>query len=134
MGDEKDNRTLSGLVRDLMRDTAGLFRQEVQLAKTEISEKISHVGSAVAAIFVGALVVFAGFLVLLDAAVYFITDYFAPDAPLWLSATIIGGIVTSIGLVVVLKARSGLDADNLTPHRTVRSLARDTDLLKEKIQ
>lgn len=132
-GNGKDQRTLPMLIGDLMRDAVVLVRQEIQLAKAEAAEKVSVIGSAIAAMAVGGLVLFAGFLVLLDAAVYFIAEQFAGTVPLWLSALLVGAGVTIIGLVLVLKARAALTAENLTPERTVRSLAQDADMLKENL-
>lgn len=132
-GNGKDQRTLPMLIGDLMRDAVVLVRQEIQLAKAEAAEKVSVIGSAIAAMAVGGLVLFAGFLVLLDAAVYFIAEQFAGTVPLWLSALLVGTGVTIIGLVLVLKARAALTAENLTPERTVRSLAQDADMLKENL-
>lgn len=129
-----DHRSLSTLFTDLLFDAVRLIRQEIELAKAEASEKLSGLGIALGTLFVSGLVVFSGFLVLLDSAVFGITAYFGAEVPLWLSALIVGAMVTLAGLVALRQAAKSLSAKNLIPHRTIVSLERDKEFLKEKLQ
>lgn len=62
-------RPLLGLVTDLWRQSASLLRDEAELAKAEISEKISEVGTGIGSLAIGGAVLFAGFLLVLFAIV-----------------------------------------------------------------
>ena len=68
-----ERRSLIGLFSDLWRETSALFRAEAELAKAELSEKVSQATAGVTSLAIGGLVAFAGLLVLLDAAVYGVT-------------------------------------------------------------
>lgn len=121
-------RSLRELLSVLTRRTGDLVRQEVALAKAELSEKASQAGAGVAMLAAGALVAFAGLIVLLGAATFALVE-FALMAP-WLAATIVGGVVLVLGIVLLVVGRGRLKPANLTPSRTARSLKRDSELLK----
>ena len=62
-------RRMTGLVSDLWRQSTALLMDEVELAKAEMAEKTTHVAVSGGAIAIGGAVLFAGFIVLLLAAV-----------------------------------------------------------------
>jgi xanthine/uracil permease len=74
-----------------------------------------------------ALLALAGFVVLLQAAVYGLEE-FGLDP--WLAAVIVGGVVLVIGLLLLQKARHDLSAQNLAVHRTAANLRKDLNLVK----
>ncbi|HEX2199531.1 MAG TPA: phage holin family protein, partial [Burkholderiales bacterium] len=55
------SRSLVGLFSDLFRETSTLVHEEAQLAKAEISEKVSQLGAGVAAIAPRGAIMLAGF-------------------------------------------------------------------------
>ncbi|WP_119459378.1 phage holin family protein [Rhodospirillaceae bacterium SYSU D60014] len=128
MQSDNQGRSLGSLFAELTRETSGLVRQEVDLAKTEMSEKASQVGSAVASLAVGGALAFAGFLILLQAAVVALSAVMEP----WLASLLVGGGVALIGIVLLLKGRSDLKAQNLAPRRTMESVQEDTELARER--
>jgi hypothetical protein len=129
-----DDRSLGTLVADLTRESTTLVQQEVALARAEVSEKVSQVGTALASLIIGGLVLFAGLLKLLDAAIYGIGEMFPPDLGPWLAALIVGAIVAIIGMVMLQKGRRNLKPEHLAPQRTVDSLKRDTEFAKEQVR
>jgi hypothetical protein len=129
-----DDRSLGTLVADLTRESTTLVQQEVALARAEVSEKVSQVGTALASLIIGGLVLFAGLLKLLDAAIYGIGEMFPPDLGPWLAALIVGAIVAIIGMVMLQKGRRNLKPEHLAPQRTVDSLKRDKKFAKEQVR
>jgi hypothetical protein len=129
----KDERSLGTLFSELSQETTTLVQQEVALAKAELSEKLAHLGRAVASLAIGGLVLFAGLLVLLDAAVYGLSTLLPPELRPWLAALIVGGVVAGIGFVLLQKGRSTLHSATLAPQRTAESLRRDKDMVKEHV-
>src|SRR5947209_9302309 len=57
--------SIGGLIRNLTEDTKRLLRQEIELVKSELSEKISYFGRNAVALAVGGFIAYAGFIVLL---------------------------------------------------------------------
>lgn len=129
MQSDNQDRSLGSLFADLTQETSGLVRQEVELAKAEMSEKASQVGSAVASLAVGGALAFAGFLILLQAAVVALSEVMEP----WLASLIVGGVVALVGIVLLLKGRSDLKTQNLAPRRTMESIQEDADLARERL-
>ena len=54
MGTNKDERTLGEMFAELSRETRTLVQQELQLAKTELTEKASKMGKGAAFILAAA--------------------------------------------------------------------------------
>lgn len=133
-GSSPQPRSLVGLFSDLWRETSALFRAETELVKAELSEKISQVQTAVIALAVGAVIVFAAILLLLAAAVNALERVLPPDQAAWLSPLIVGVVVGIIGLIVLAKGRRDLEASDLKPSRTIHSLRRDSQLAREHLR
>jgi uncharacterized membrane protein YqjE len=127
---QTEDRSIGGLFRDLMQDLASLVRNETELAKAEISEKVSQAGSGVASLAIAGVVLLAGFIILLLAAVYGLSLIW----PQWLAALVVGGAVALIGLILLLIARSKLRPEKLTPQRTTESIRKDTSIAQERLR
>ena len=134
MYSNKEDRSFGSLFTELTQETTTLVQQEVALAKAEMSEKISQVGSGLATLIIGGFILFAGILKLLDAVIFGIAELLPPDLTPWLAALIVGGIVAIIGAVMLQKGRSNLKSGNLVPQRTAESLRRDKEFAKEQIR
>ena len=122
-----EERSLRDLFKELTREVSTLFRQEVALARSEISEDVSQVGSGISSLAVGGVIAFAGLLILLEAAVIGLAKVVQP----WLAALIVGGVVVLIGVLLLLKGRSNLKMKNLMPRRTMESIQQDKKFAKE---
>lgn len=129
--DGAERRSLIGLVSDLWRETSALFRAEAELAKVELSEKVSQIQTAIISLAVGGAILLAAVLLLLDAAVNALAQVLPPEQAPWLAPVIVGVVVGIIGFVALAKGRRDLEARSLAPTRTMHSLRRDAELTKE---
>jgi uncharacterized membrane protein YqjE len=130
MGADTTNASLGRLFRDLADDLSTLTRKELELARTETMEKVSHASKAVISMAAGGFLAYAGLLVLLAAAVMVIATW----VPYWLSAVIVGGVVLVIGVILLQSGRSALKKTNITPEKTVDTMKENAQWVKEKIQ
>ena len=128
MQERREERSLGELFADLSRETTTLVRQEVELAKTEMSQKASRVGRDVASLAVGGAVAYAGVLVLL-AALVLILDFWLD---LWLSALLVGLVVVIIGYFLVQRGLNALKKEDVTPRQTIQTLKEDAEWAKEQ--
>ena len=127
----QQGRSLMGLFSDLWRETRTLVHQEAELAKAEISEKVSQVTTGAGEIAAGGAILFAGFIVLLFAAVGALELMLATEHSMWLAPLIVGLVVMIVGYIVLSRGRKQMSAESLTPERTLESLQRDARLAKE---
>lgn len=129
MQQSREDRSLGELFSELSRETSTLFRQEIALAKTEMTEKATTVGKNVGFLAVGGAVAYAGFLVLLGALVVILALFL----PWWLSALIVGVIVAAVGYALVQKGLSTLKQVDMAPRETIESLKEDKEWVKEQV-
>jgi hypothetical protein len=130
MAQVRDERSLGDLFSDLSRETTTLVRQEVQLAKAELTQSATEAARGIGMLVAGGAVAYAGLLFLLLAIVFGLIQA-GWDA--WLSALVVGLVVVAIGAILVLRARESLKPANLAPRRTVETLKEDQEWAKEQI-
>jgi len=133
----KDDRSIGQLLKELTHESSTLLKQEVNLAKTEMSEKASRVGTNLGHVAVGGAVAFLGAIALLLFAVYGLTsllDQFLPlGVAVWLAPLIIGAILAGVGYSMIKKALETLKRESVAPEKTTQSLQENKEWLKEKI-
>jgi hypothetical protein len=130
MAQLRDERSLGDLFSDLSRETTTLVRQEVQLAKAELTQSATEAARGIGMLVAGGAVAYAGLLFLLLAIVYGLIEA-GWDA--WLSALVVGLVVVAVGAILVLRARESLKPANLAPRRTIETLKEDQEWAKEQI-
>lgn len=130
-GERREERSLGELFGDLARETGTLVRQEVQLAKTEMSQNASRVGRDIGFLAVGGLVAYAGVLGILAAI---ILGLVAAGLEPWLAALIVGVVVTVAGYLLVRRGLDALKHQELAPRQTVESLKEDAQWAKQQIK
>ena len=135
---ERDERSLGQILKDLSNETSTLLRQEVELAKTEMSEKASRMGTNLGSLAVGGAVLFLGALALLTAVISGLTsllDQFMDlNVAVWLAPLLVGIALAVIGYGLVKKALDTLKRESLTPRKTTESLQENKEWLKSKVQ
>ena len=130
MAQVRDERSLGDLFTDLSRETTTLVRQEVQLAKAELTQSATEAARGIGMLVAGGAVAYAGLLFLLLAIVFGLIE--AGWDP-WVSALVVGLVVVAIGAILVLRARESLKPANLAPQKTVETLKEDAAWAKEQI-
>jgi len=83
MNQNANDRSIGELFAELAKETGTLVRQEVALARTEMTQKAAEVGRNVGFLAVGGLIVYAGLLAILAAVVIGLASL---GLPWWLSA------------------------------------------------
>lgn len=123
------DRSLGDLFSELSRETSTLVRQEVALAKTELTAKATQVGKDVGFLAAGGAVAYAGLLAIIAGIIILIGDLIDN---MWLSALIVGLIIAGIGYYLVQKGLSDLKNANLAPEQTIESLKENKEWVQEQ--
>ena len=127
----RDDRSLGQLFGDLSRQLSTLVRQEIDLARTETTARVSAVTRDAALIGAGAALGYAGLLFLLAALVALLAD--AGVTP-WLAALLVGTVPLAVGAALVWRGREGLRTTSVMPERTIETLKDDAEWAKEQIK
>jgi uncharacterized membrane protein YqjE len=125
---EREDRSIGELFAELSQKTTTLLRQEIQLAKVEMSQKASRVGKNVGFLLIGGVVAYTGLLALVAAGIILLGEVIA----YWLSAAIIGVVIAAVGAVLVVKGANTLRQEEPTPRETVETLQEDKEWLKDQ--
>lgn len=133
----QEERSIGQLLKELRDETTTLLRQEVDLAKTEMSEKASRFGTNVGALAMGGAVLFLGALALLAAVVYGLTSlldqFMSVGVAIWLAPLLVGLVLAGIGYSLTRKALDTLKQESLAPKKTAQSLQENKEWLKSKM-
>lgn len=132
--DQAEGRSLLSLFSDLWRETTTLVHEEAELAKAELSEKVSQVTTGAGEIAAGGAILFAGFIVLLFAAVGALELMMPTEHSIWLAPLIVGLVVMIVGYIALARGKKQMKAESLAPERTMESLKRDARLAKEHVK
>jgi hypothetical protein len=133
-----ENKSLPELVAGLAGDISGLFRKEIELAKTEVSEKVSQTSHALVFVGAGAVLALGALGVILAAivtalAAFFVAHGMDVTAANSLAAAIVGIVVGVVAWLLISRGLNGLKVSNLKLGRTTASLQRDASVVKERL-
>lgn len=124
-----EERPLGELFSDLVTETTTLVRNEVALAKVEMTQKATAVGRNIGSLVIGGAIGYAALLALCAAAILLL----ALAVPAWLAALIVGVVVAVVAWVLISKALTTLRNMDLKPRETVESLKEDAQWIKEQV-
>lgn len=125
----KEDRSLGELFGELSRETTTLVRQEVDLAKTEMSQKAAVVGKDVGFLAAGGAVAYAGLLALIAALIIGLGQ---AGVTWWLSALVVGLIVVGVGGFLVWRGLDNLKHETMVPQETIGTLKEDARWAKDQ--
>ena len=136
MNSEQSN--LVYLLKKLRDDTTALVRDEISLAKTEISEKVATTSRNVGYLAAGALVAYAALMLILQGLSFMLREQFILRGMSEANATllgflIVGAVVGLIGAVLIVKALNTLKKEPLTPTKTAETLKADKEWVQDKV-
>ena len=122
-----ERESFGELFGELASDSSALVRDEIQLAKQEISEKIVSFRAAAILILTGAAIGSLAMMTLAAAAVIGLAHYVGPGY----SALIIGGVLLLIAAIVASTGLKRVKEINFKPEQTITTLQEDKEWLKE---
>jgi hypothetical protein len=125
----RDDRSLGELFSDLAREISTLVRQEATLAKAELGEKASRVGTNLASLAAGGAIAYAGLLAILAAIIVLLAE---AGLAWWASALLVGVVVAAIGGFLVMRGINSLKQIDLAPRQTLESLKEDAQWAREQ--
>jgi hypothetical protein len=119
--------SILGLFKQLARESKIFVREEVQLAKSELSEKLSSKAKSGTKIAIGGFVAYAGLIVFLIGLGWIIGFALTraglePLLAQFFGLAFIGLIIAGSGTFLLMKALKAMSAESVVPQRTVHTL------------
>lgn len=130
MAEYTSDRPLSTLFSELTQETVSLFRKEIQLARSELTDKARQAGRGAAEIAIGGVLLLVAVGALAAAAILGLSQVMQP----WLAALIVAGVLALAGGILVATGLSNVRTGNLAPRRTMDSLRDNTRWAKEQLR
>ena len=129
-GTEQGNvHSIGRIASDLAGDVQDLVRGELKLARAEIDQKVHIATIAAISIVGGALVAFAGLVVVLEGGAAVLAFWL----PTWASLLIVGVVIMLIGGLISRSALSKLSLKAMKPERTLANVQTDGRIIKDHI-
>src|SRR3954462_2548810 len=132
MPELRQERSIGELFGQLSQDMTLLVRQEIQLARAEMSDKITRLTTNLISIGAGGFVAYIGGLALTAALILAVRDL-ANISLAW-SALIVGAVLAIVGYVMLQRGMKELKRAELAPRRTVENIKDDVQSIKDDVQ
>ena len=131
MQQTRDDRSLGELFGDLTRSMSTLVRQEIDLARTEMTARAGRLSRGAAMVGVGGALLYAAFF---GAMTALILGLVAIGLDPWVAALLVTIVVAAVGGLLVATGLEALKKADLVPRRTIESVREDADWAKERFQ
>ena len=125
-----EERSIGELLGELASETTTLVKQEVALAKKEITEEARVAAKNVGYTVAGGAVAYVGLIAVVIGLGWLLGELLG-DAE-WLGLLIVGLVVAAIGYGLLQKGLTKLKEMDPTPDRTLRTLKEDKEWLKNQ--
>jgi hypothetical protein len=132
MPELRQERGIAELFGQLSQDMTMLVRQEVQLARAEMSEKVSRLTANLVSVVAGGFVAYVGALALVAALILALNDL-ASISP-WVSALIVGAVFAIAGYAMLRRGLGEIKRVDLAPRRTVENIKDDVQAIRNDVQ
>jgi uncharacterized membrane protein YqjE len=132
-----NGRSVAGLVRQLSTDTVDLMRQELELAKAEMREKMEVYQRGTMAIGIGAALLLGALFFGLWTVNFALTALLAQamdlDVAIWLSPLILTIALGAVGWSMIKGAKARMKGEGIVPRQTSDTLKQDGRWAREKV-
>jgi lipopolysaccharide export LptBFGC system permease protein LptF len=125
---ELQHQSATTLLSRLISAFTELVRNEVALAKAELSDSTTRARSGIVALIGAVSTLLAGSLALVAAIILGLAKVMEP----WLAALIVGAVISGVGLLLLRGARKKLLPPHLEIERTRTAVRQDVEVLARR--
>jgi hypothetical protein len=131
MDTPSDGRSLGQLFGDLSNQLGTLVQKEIQLAKTEMTARVTTVGRDAAMIGAGGALAYAALLLGLMALAFLLAELITSA---WLGFLIVAVVVGVVAAVLIQRGRAELQKTDLAPRQTIETIKEDAEWAKQQVK
>lgn len=125
------DRSLAEITKDLTSDLSRLVHTEIALAKTEIQQNVSRLGTG------AGLLGGAGFIGVFALEFILLALMFGLSAlglSLWLSALIVAVVLGVVAAVLAMRGKKSMQGASLTPTHAIEQMKTDVEVIKNDLK
>jgi hypothetical protein len=119
--------SIGELFGELTRETGTLIRQQMELARLELSQRVSRLGKGLTRVVIGGALATGGLLAIVAGIVLAVT---AMGVPAWVSALVVGAALALVGYLLAQQAITAMSREDLTPQATLETLKENAEWIK----
>jgi len=123
--------SLGGLIRGILMDLRTLIREEIALARVEISEQVTRARTAAVSFGIALGALLFGGIFLLIAIAMGIADLL--NWPAWTGFLIVAVLLALIGFVTLSSGRKKLQTVHAVPEETVTTLKENSEWIAKRL-
>lgn len=131
MDAQRDDRSLGQLFGDLSRQLGTLVQKEIELAKTEMTTRVTTVGRDAAMLGAGGALAYGALLIGLVAVALLLVELGLSP---WLSFLLVALVVGVIAALLIQRGRAELQKADLAPRATIETLKEDAEWAKQQVK
>ena len=124
--------SIGELLAGVANDVQQLIRGEIALGRAELDEKLQRVLRSAIWLLGGALLGFAGLVLLLEGVAGLLA--ISIPIPAWAAALIVGAVIILIGVALAWSGVAAVSLKKLAPDRTVSNVQKDVEVMKEHVR
>ena len=121
---DNPRRGIPDLIGSVFRQITELMRTEGMLARSEMSEKVAHMGTGLGLIVGGAVLAMPALVILMQALATALAE--SGIAP-YIASLLVGGLSLLLGLMLLAMGANWLRSHTFTPERTLQQLQYDAN-------
>jgi Flp pilus assembly protein TadB len=122
----EEDPSLGELISRLTEQTSHLVRDEVELAKTELTQSAKRAGKGAGLMVAGAALGYAGLLAVIATCIILL----ALVVKLWIAALVISGLVIGAALLLIMLGLNTMKRESLAPKYTLETVKEDVEWAK----
>lgn len=120
------------LVSGILRDATEIISKEVTAARLEMREELAKAKSTAMLMGLGAAALMVGGILLSLTLVYLLQEFSGLD--LWICYGIVGGVISVVGLIVLLMGKQRAAATNLVPTDSIEKAKEDARWITRSVK
>jgi uncharacterized membrane protein YqjE len=127
------SRGFGDLLRDLVHGSTDLLRNEVKLARLELTEIATNIGRGTAQVAFGGVLLLLGGLSLASGIVLLAGDQWLPRDRYWQAALLVMVVTGALAGWLVRRGLKQLSPSHLAPNQTIETLKEDKEWLRRQL-
>lgn len=120
-------------MRDLVHGSTDLLRNEVKLARLELTEIATNVGRGTAQVALGGVLLLLGGMSLASGIVLVAGDQWLPRDRYWQAALLVMVVTGALAAWLVRRGLKQLSPSHLAPNQTIETLKEDKEWLRRQL-